>query len=71
MSFDVPNAKGIRETDKALLVEVSKRNGFTVKFWVPKSVITDESEVYDGRTTGKLVVHDWFAEKEKLADKID
>jgi hypothetical protein len=34
-------------------------------FWVPLSVIHDDSEVYADGHTGKLVVHRWFAEKER------
>ncbi len=49
------------ETDKALLVVID--NG---KMWIPKSVICDESEVYELGTEGFLVVKRWFAEKEEL-----
>lgn len=35
-------------------------------FWVPKSVIHDDSEVYKTNTDGSLVVADWWAEKEGL-----
>lgn len=34
--------------------------------WVPKSQITDDSEVYARGHTGKLVVTGWFARKEGL-----
>lgn len=38
------------------------RNGKT--FWVPQSVVHDDSEVYKEGDEGKLVVQLWFAEKE-------
>jgi hypothetical protein len=34
------------------------------KFWIPQSVIHDDSEVYKAGTEGSLVVKYWFAEKE-------
>jgi hypothetical protein len=36
----------------------------TGKFWIPQKAIHDDSEVYRAGTNGKLVVWDWFAEKE-------
>ena len=58
------------ETTKAIMVRragpsATEREGT----WVPKSVIHDDSEVYDmkdGAGPGKLVVLRWFAEKEGL-----
>jgi len=35
-----------------------------VPFWVPKSVLHDDSEVYGKGHEGKLVVQRWFGEKE-------
>jgi hypothetical protein len=34
------------------------------QFWVPQSVVHDDSEVYKEGDEGKLVVQLWFAEKE-------
>lgn len=52
-----------RETGKALLIEIEG-----VEFWVPKSVIHDDSEVFDAddNATGALVVQEWWAEKQGL-----
>lgn len=47
-----------RETDKALLMFDG-----TEEFWVPRSQIHDDSEVYEANTDGKLVVTEWFAKK--------
>lgn len=51
-----------QETAKALLVKFD--DGKTQ--WIPKSVIDDDSEVYKMGTSGKLIVKEWFAEKEGL-----
>ena len=51
-----------RETAKALYVEGDDGT----RRWIPKAVIHDDSEVYAQGTSGKLVVEDWFAEKEGL-----
>jgi hypothetical protein len=52
-----------RETPKALLVEVEGE-----EMWVPKSVIHEDSEVWQGeQDDGELVVKRWWAEKEGQA----
>lgn len=63
MSYTIPDAIGIRESDsgKALLVEAPE---FEKGKWIPHSQITDDSEVYKVGTTGDLVVTDWLAEQE-------
>jgi len=52
----------IRETDGAVLCEGPHLKG---EVWIPKSVLHDDSEVYDAgkNSTGTLVVKDWWAEK--------
>jgi len=56
----------IRESDKAILVGHGEHLDDPV--WIPKSVIHDDSEVWDGSTDGcgpgDLIVETWFAEKE-------
>lgn len=55
-------AKRKGSSDKALRVYIEKLGADT---WVPKSVIHDDSEVYDGGDgEGDLVVETWWAEKE-------
>ena len=61
---DVGTVTCTRETAKALLVEGECLPGKSI--WVPKSVIHDDSEVYELGHEGKLVVQEWFAEKEGL-----
>jgi hypothetical protein len=36
-------------------------------YWVPKSVVDDDSEVYEDGHEGILVLKYWWAEKEGLA----
>jgi len=36
------------------------------EIWIPKSVISDDSEVYKDETEGTLVIFEWFAEKEGM-----
>lgn len=51
----------LKETPKALLVNIDGD-----EFWIPKSVVDDDSEVYHEGHRGKLVLHEWFCEKEGL-----
>lgn len=50
----------IRTTAKALYVRLEDES----EAWIPKSVVHDESEVYDEKDhrTGELVVQMWWAE---------
>jgi len=68
MSQDVVNvgkAHAMRETDKALRVQIEAEES---PRWIPKSVISDDSEVFNARDNadGDLVLKRWFAEKEGL-----
>lgn len=51
----------IAETDKAILVRLGDE-----EHWVPKSVVLDESEVFEKGGIGALVVEEWFARKNGL-----
>jgi hypothetical protein len=57
-TVEFPGARGKRETDRALLCEIDGRD-----FWIPKSQIHDDSEVYRGDTDGTLVVSRWWYEQ--------
>jgi len=57
--YDEPEVTCLRETERAILVS---RLG--VETWIPKSVISDESEVFEEGGTGTLLVKSWWAEKE-------
>lgn len=46
------------ETAKAILFEADGK-----KTWIPKSVIHDDSEVWEKGHEGPLIVKQWWAEK--------
>lgn len=54
--------KVTKSTEKAFLIELDDADD---GIWIPKSVIHDDSEVYDDadNSTGEVVVHEWWAEK--------
>jgi len=59
--FNVGQAEVRRETDKALLIYIEDIGD---EVWVPKSVIHDDSEIWEaGQEAGELVVTEWFAHK--------
>jgi hypothetical protein len=62
-------ARAVAESAKALKVEMDLPDGKR-QIWVPKSVIHDDSEVFDNAENkrGKLVLHGWFAREEGLAE---
>ena len=49
------------ETAKALLCVVDGKS-----VWIPKSVISEDSEVYQAGDEGALIIKQWFAEKEGI-----
>jgi hypothetical protein len=51
-------AEAISETEKALLVVIGDEN-----YWIPKSAIHGNSEVFRVGDEGRLVLHSWFAGK--------
>ena len=59
------NAKCIRETDAALLIEVAELGD---QLWIPKSAVHDDSEVYQKDDDGKLIVLAWWARKQDWYD---
>lgn len=63
---DAGYAKAIAETDAAILVVILED-----KFWIPKSVIHEDSEVFKKGGEGTLVVMEWWAEKGHLEDPVD
>jgi hypothetical protein len=65
MAFQVDAVHCNRESDSGKALQMTSEEHGT--FWVPKSVIDDDSEVYDVGHTGALVVSDWFAEEKGWA----
>ena len=60
-TVDIDNVECIRQTEKALLCRIGKR-----EVWIPQSQVHDDSEVYANGHRGKLTVTAWFAEQEGL-----
>ena len=54
----------IEERDHAILIMLTETQD---THWVPKSVIHEDSEVFDmEHSEGTMIVHRWWAEKEGL-----
>jgi len=51
----------IRETEAAILVEIDGK-----QHWIPKSVLSDDSEVFSEEDEGEIFVKQWWAEKNSL-----
>lgn len=50
-----------RATDKAILVDILGEEQ-----WIPKSAISDDSEVYKSGTSGTLIISAWIAKTKGL-----
>lgn len=60
--YTIKDATVLVDSGKAIKVEAPDLDE---PVWVPKSVIHDDSEIWEGgQETGDLVVQDWWAEKE-------
>jgi hypothetical protein len=61
----------IRETEKAILCRIpdALEEGDYRETWIPKSQVTDDSEVYKKGDEGTLIVTAWFARKEDLGQE--
>jgi len=53
----------VRETEKAILVQIDDEDD---ERWIPKSVVHDDSEVYEMPGEGTVVVQKWWATREGL-----
>ena len=60
-AFDLPEAKIVRETDKAVLVESPELSASPA--WIPKSCLHDNSKVFQEGDAGTMLVKMWFAEE--------
>ena len=56
------DARSIRDTDLAVLVIIEEEE----EVWIPKSVIHDDSDIFEADQEGELVVPEWFAKKNSL-----
>lgn len=59
----------VTETQLAIFVRVPRPDRVPQYLWIPKSVVHDDSEVFDAKNNarGKLVVKHWWAHREGLA----
>ena len=51
----------LRDTGLAILVEIEGE-----QYWLPKSQIDDDSEVYEHGTSGTLIISAWLAQQKGL-----
>lgn len=58
MTYKIENAKCIKQTSKAILVEAPE---FEIPQWIPQTQIDEDSEVYKLNTEGDLIISDWLA----------
>ena len=56
------DVRALRETTRAVLVSIDGD-----EYWVPKSQIDDDSEVWQDGQQGDLVVSEWWAAREGLS----
>lgn len=59
---DFDDVECIHETTDAIKVLIDGK-----EYWIPKSHIHDDSEVYEKGGEGKLIVSQWIAEEKGLA----
>jgi len=64
----IDRAECIAETGIAMLVRCMRPNRLIMTVWIPKSVVHDDSEVFDSKhnARGKLVLQAWWADQEGL-----
>lgn len=60
MTIEIEDVEVLIEKPTSLLVTSPNLDK---EYWVPKSQITDDSEVYKAGTEGTLIVTDWIAEE--------
>lgn len=61
MPIPIENAKCIKDTGKAILVEAPE---FDEPQWIPQSQVHEDSEVYGEGDEGCLIITDWWAAKQ-------
>jgi hypothetical protein len=54
----------VHATPKALLVSIPELGD---EIWIPRSVVHDDSEVFESGHEGELVIKEWWAREEGLA----
>lgn len=51
----------LRESDLAILVDIEGE-----EFWIPKTHVSDDSEVQEEGDEGTLIISEWIAEQKEL-----
>ncbi len=62
-NVEIENVLAVHEKGKGLLVEI---DGDEETVWIPKSLISSDSEVYEKGTSGTLIIPEWLAEEKGL-----
>ena len=57
-TYELPNCTVLKDTGKAILIKSTELENVE---WIPKSMIDDDSEVYEKDTEGTLIVKEWVA----------
>ncbi len=65
--FAIEGATAVHATDKALRVELPEP--YDPDQWIPRSVVHDDSEVFEAGHEGKLVVLRWWARRQEWCDE--
>jgi hypothetical protein len=60
-TVSIDNVRCIKETHAALLCVIDDE-----EVWIPKSQISDDSEVYDEGSSGTLIISEWIANEKGL-----
>jgi hypothetical protein len=66
--YTIGTAEALKQTDKAILVEMQDGPLEDKQFWVPLSVISPDSEVTDEGDRGLLVTYKWWAKSNGYAE---
>lgn len=62
----ISGVTALRGSEKALLCRIPDGDS-SREVWIPRSQLTDDSEIVDVGDEGELVIKSWFAEREGLS----
>ena len=65
--YDKAEGEVVRVSEKAILFQEQDREGNNIDkpYWLPKSVLHDNSEVWKLGDVGMIVVKEWWARKQE------
>lgn len=61
--IEIEDVECVKETDRALCLSIPD---YEDEVWIPKSVVSEDSDVTSEGDEGRLIIHQWFADKEGL-----